>query len=95
MPETRKVLLEYPGSRHYYHEYFLTDYHCMKCGEKTLWQENGPGDYYLENTMYCSNCYHSSHSVAIPTEVTQKCHLDEIAQIVKNECYKPTTPKGG
>ena len=33
-----------------------TDYHCVKCGSKTVMQIDGEGDNYLGNDYVCTTC---------------------------------------
>jgi rRNA maturation protein Nop10 len=45
----------YDGSA-YYESYTLSDWYCPSCGKKSVWEENGEGDYYRGPNFICSSC---------------------------------------
>jgi transcription elongation factor Elf1 len=40
----------------YFDDVELTDYHCPNCGQKTVYQALGEGDYYEGPALYCKSC---------------------------------------
>ncbi len=51
-----KVLNEYPNSHYYWEDYRKTDCFCPLCGQKEVWTNHGPGDYYLGRDSLCASC---------------------------------------
>lgn len=47
---------EQHGLHHKNCVYALTDYHCPRCGQKGVWEEQGDGDYYLGKDFVCQEC---------------------------------------
>lgn len=52
-------------SQHYMETWEDTRFFCPNCGEKTVWVEGSPGDYYVGPSYLCSSC---SHGFNLPSE---------------------------
>jgi len=89
-----RVLLEFPGSHHYWDEYEKTDWFCQKCGQKEVWDSLGEGDYYTGTTAYCTNCNSAMSFLGGPSQETHPAYLGLIDQLRSGQTKKPTTGKG-
>jgi len=50
------VVVKYPAGHTYIFEYYKSELYCPNCGEKTVWIEQGEGDYYEGPTHVCISC---------------------------------------
>lgn len=52
------VMIEerYPAGHSYTFEWCETDLFCPGCGVKSVWHENHPGDYYVDERYACAKC---------------------------------------
>lgn len=55
-PESVEVEVQYKKGHSYSHTYRLSDLHCPKCGEQTVWVERGLGDFYQGPRCVCLSC---------------------------------------
>lgn len=50
-----KVINQYKN-HHYVSSFTKTQCFCPSCGNKTVWEEDGSGDYYVGCTNLCTSC---------------------------------------
>lgn len=94
MDKVLTVINEYPGSHHYLQTYEKTDLYCAKCGKQEVWDQLGPGDYYVGNESYCLACGFGCFYLGGPKEVKDQNELGIIEQLRSGKMAKPTTPRG-
>ena len=75
-----KVVVKYDLGHLIEYNYDKINYFCPCCGEKTLYQESGAGDYYLGSTIVCTNCKIEMYSAGLP-EDADKYKIQVIDQI--------------
>jgi hypothetical protein len=66
-----------------------TDLHCLRCGEKDLWRDEGPGDYYAGPQHLCASCGATFH---LPDEV-RDAHGEQNAQRLAEIRSSATEPR--
>lgn len=89
-----KVLLEFKNSHHYFEEYEKeNNLYCPNCGKKSIWIEQGGGDYYEGANHICTSC---RCQFSLPTMSTKKDSAwDQItSQLISGKILKPTTERG-
>lgn len=52
-----KLTVHYKLGHSYDFEYEKTELFCPNCGSKSVWVEQGEGDYYSGPTHVCTNCW--------------------------------------
>ena len=88
-----KVLVEYP-KHHYIHEWKVQDFFCPNCGKKSVWAEQGSGDYYVGAQYICLKCIHAFYLPSGTFLISDPVDFNIITQIKCGETWEPTTPKG-
>jgi hypothetical protein len=89
------VTNEYENRHHYTERWELEEkIFCPGCGNKTVWVEQSPGDYYLGPDHYCTTCAHR-FSLCGPTKLSQANELKILEQLRSGLTHEPTTRKGG
>lgn len=48
--------IKYEAGHSYSEEWQLTDWCCVGCGKKSVWEEGGGGDYYVGLKYLCASC---------------------------------------
>ncbi len=90
--KSKKVLLEFKNSHHYWEEYKKTKLYCPNCGDRKVWKEQGVGDYYEGTEHACTDC---GFMFTMPSGQIRKDAWGEIPKQLKSgKSNKPTTPKG-
>jgi transposase-like protein len=56
MNQAVKFDVKYEGGHSYVEEWQKSAYHCPRCGQKEVWHETGPGDYYVGEKFICLAC---------------------------------------
>lgn len=56
MKKLIKVTVKYPAGHSYDSRWERGEYHCPSCGSQTVFEENGPGDYYHGADYACIAC---------------------------------------
>ena len=88
-----RVLADY-GTHHYWREYDHDEaLFCPHCGEKTVYVEQGAGDYYVGPTHLCVSC-HFSFSLPGGAKSTGT-ELKIIKQLISGKVDKPKNRPGG
>jgi len=89
-----RILNEYPGRHHYWDEFEKTDYFCPECGAKDVWEEAGPGDYYVGADFVCISCG-SDWTMQGPGVSKEQNMIGKIEQLKSGVTKAPTTKRGG
>ena len=55
-PRRVKIDVKYSSGHVYAYEYIETEFFCPICGEKAVWVEVGPGDFYEGPDYICHKC---------------------------------------
>lgn len=88
-----KVILEFQNSHHYVKEYKHTQWHCPRCGKKTVWEDQDIGDYYEGSDLCCTSCY---NRFTMPSHGTPpSAYLSVIKQLELGIPIVPSTRLGG
>ena len=87
-----KILLEFKN-HHYFVEFDETDYHCMNCGAKKVWQELVSDEMGPMHLCLACNC---KFTVSFePSTVSDSAYVSLIEQLRDGICRVPTTKRGG
>lgn len=87
-----KVLNEYPGRHHYWEEYEKTELHCPLCGDRSVWSETGPGDFYVGADFLCTSCS-AVWTMQGPEKTKEINVMGKLAQLRQGKTFEPTTRK--
>lgn len=87
-----KVLDEYP-THHYLMEFEKCNLYCPLCGDKSVWQEQGGGDYYFGEEFICTSCKHN-FTIQGPCLMSELNQLKKIEQLLSGKTAEPSTPRG-
>lgn len=63
-----KMTIKYELGHSYDETWERTDYFCPSCGKQPVWEEAGPGDYYMGTQLLCVICKASFY---LPTGYSQ------------------------
>ncbi len=83
-----KVLNEFPG-HHYFDCYEKSDFHCVKCGEREVWEEQGDGDFEVGPRYICTHC---GLEFYCPSQTNARPQI--IQQLKEGVTAEATTPRG-
>lgn len=87
-----KVLDEYK-THHYFQDYEHCSLFCPQCGVQSVWQEQGPGDYYIGEDHICVSCKHS-FCIQGPSPLESNNELKKCDQLISGKIIEPSTPRG-
>ena len=51
-----KTEIKYEAGHSCHEEWEKTDFHCLGCGEKSVWEDQNDGDYYVGPLFICEQC---------------------------------------
>lgn len=60
-PQVVTVEVKYERGHSYTESWEPTDYYCPECGKRSVWVEQGSGDYYQGPLHLCLSCNASGH----------------------------------
>jgi len=76
------VTVKYKLGHSYDFVYELEDLYCPNCGKKSVWVEQGPGDYYEGQTHVCVECNSTFSMPRLHVDHSDENHKQVIEQII-------------
>jgi hypothetical protein len=67
-----EIEVKYKGGHSYQEKWELTQWYCPCCGKQFVYQEQGPGDYYVGSEMLCIICNGSFYMPSEPSKTEEK-----------------------